>query len=249
MAAKTLTMLPALAASKSTADFVIDVAPRGGRGVLDVGCGIGNVAVHLAARGYKVTGIDESQAAVTRCARRGIRAIKADFAEYDTAERYDLLLFSRSLHHMRDPRRMLGKAGKMLAPGGLVAIEEFAFEEVDEFAAGWLLTMLRFAVASGLTAKKPRLPAAHRPALGWWKGIHHHDIHDGRTVIAAARSSLGVVRLERVPYLFRYLVPELKKSATSVAVLEHARALEELTFAAAQRPCIGIRAVCRAAGK
>lgn len=243
------TRLPALAAAKNTAGFVIGAAPRGARRVLDVGCGIGNVALHLAAHGYEVTGIDESQAAVTRCARRGIRAIKADFAVFETGERYDVLLFSRSLHHIKDPRSVLRKAGRMLTPGGVVLIEEFAFEEVDEFASGWLLTMLRLAVASGLAAKKPRLPAARRPALSWWKGIHHHKIHDGRTVIAAAGASLNLARLERVPYLFRYLVPELKKSTTSVAMLEHARRLEQLTFIAAQRPCIGIRAVCRPAAK
>jgi SAM-dependent methyltransferase len=245
MPEKNFTMLPALVASKNTAAFVMEAAPRGAGAVLDVGCGIGNVALHLVAQGYKVTGIDESRTAARRCIRRGIRAIEADFAEYETRERYDVVLFSRSLHHMKDPRRILRKAGGMLAPGGVVLIEEFAFEEVDEFAAGWLLTMLRLAVASGLAAKQPRLPAARRLALGWWKGIHHHKIHDGRTVIAAARSSLRVARLERVPYLFRYLVPELKKSAKSAAVLEHARALEQLTFAAARRPCIGIRAVCR----
>lgn len=245
MRAKALTMLPALAASRQTAEFAMHAAPHGRRRVLDVGCGIGNVALHLAAHGYQVAGIDDSQAAAKRCARRGIRVVRADFAEFETSQRYDIVLFSRSLHHMTDPRRMLRKAGRMLVPGGVVVIEEFAFEAVDEFAANWLLTMLRFAVASGLTAKKPRLPAVHRPALGWWKGIHHHRIHDGRTVIAAARSSLRVVRLERVPYLFRYLVPELKKSARSVAMLEHARTLEQITFAAARRPCIGIRAICR----
>ena len=238
-------MLPALAASRNTAEFAIEAAPRGAGTVLDVGCGVGNVAVHLAAHGYRVTGIDESRAAVKRCVRRGIRAIETDFAGYETDERYDVLLFSRSLHHMKDPRRILRKAGGMLAPGGVVLIEEFAFEEVNEFAASWLLAVLRLAVASGLAGKRPRLPGPRRPALGWWKGIHHHKIHDGSTVIAAARSSLHVTRLERVPYLFRYLVPELKKSATSAAVLEHARTLEQITFAAVQRPCIGIRAVCR----
>lgn len=239
------TTLPALAASRYTAEFVMEAAPRGARGVLDIGCGIGNVAMHLVAHGYRVTGIDESRASVRRCARRGIRAIHADFAEYETDERHDVVLFSRSLHHMKDLRGILRKAGGMLAPGGVVLIEEFAFEEVDEFAASWLLTMLRLAVASGLATKQPRLPGRHRPVLDWWKGIHRHKIHDGETVIAAARSCFSVSRLERVPYLFRYLVPELKKSVKSAAVLEHARALERMTFAAAQRPCIGIRAVCR----
>ncbi len=250
MASKTaLTTFPALAASRRTAEFVIAVAPPAARTVLDVGCGIGNVAMHLAAHGYDVTGIDESRAAVTRCTTRGIHAIKADFAKYETSERYDLLLFARSLHHMEDPRGMLRKATRMLSPGGVVVIEEFAFGEVDEFAALWLLTMFRLAVAAGLAGKRPRLPGPRRSALEWWKGIHRHKIHDGRTVIAAARSSLDVARLERVPYLFRYLVPEVKISAKSVAMLEQARALEELTFAAAQRPCIGIRAVCRSVAK
>src|SRR5690349_13556368 len=40
----------------------------GGSGVLDAGCGTGRVAVELAARGYRVTGVD-ADAAMLRSAR------------------------------------------------------------------------------------------------------------------------------------------------------------------------------------
>ena len=239
-------MDPRLEAAKYTADFFSTVIPRRARTVLDVGCGRGDVAAHLVARGYKVTGIDPSSAAVNQCKRRGIHAIETDFAGYDSTRRYDALLLSRSLHHMNDPRGMLHKAGRMLAPGGLVVIEDFAIEEVDETAARWLLTMLRLVNAVGLAAKqRERLPGQNRAALPWWRGIHRHKIHDGQTVIAAARSSLAVTQIERVPYLFRYLAPELKKSARSAAMLQHAHALELATFGGPKRPFIGIRAICR----
>ncbi len=237
---------PRIEAARYTADFVTTAARGRGRCVLDVGCGRGDVAVHLAARGCKVTGIDPSPSAVRQCTRRGIQAIEADFAGYESSQRYDVLLFSRSLHHMNEPRKVLRKAGRMLAPGGMVLIEEFAIEDVDEVSASWLLNMLRLVIASGLTAKQEeKLPGEKRPALPWWQGIHRHKIHHGRTVIAAARSSLIVERLERVPYLFRYLAPLLRKSANSADVLRHAHALEVATFDEARRPFIGIRAICR----
>ena len=237
---------PALAAARYTADFVAQSLPRRAHTILDVGCGSGDVAAHLVQRGYEVTGIDLSSTAVRNCRKRGIPAIHADFTNYDTDRRYDAILFSRSLHHVEDPRAILRRAGGMLVPRGVLLIEEFAFESVDEISASWLVNALRLLIAGGL-ANEPRhrLPREGRPALDWWKDRHHEKIHEGRQVIAAAKSCFSVAETEGVPYLFQYAVPILKKSAGSRRVLEQVRALELASFGAGRRPFAGIRAICR----
>lgn len=237
---------PALTAARYTADFVVRALPRKARAILDVGCGRGDVAAHLVKRGYEVTGIDISAKAVRACRKRGIAAIHVDFAGYETDRRYDAILFSRSLHHVRDPRGILRRARGLLAPGGVVLIEEFAFESVNEIAASWLVSILRLLYAAGLASgPMHRLPREGRTALTWWKNRHHDKIHEGRQVIAAAKSCFDVRKLERVPYLFQYAVPVLKKSASSDRLLGQVRALELASFGGAHRPLPGIRAICR----
>jgi len=50
--------------------------------VLDVGCGAGRVALYLQEKGYDVTGIDNSPAAIEVCQRRGLKkALNRSFEE------------------------------------------------------------------------------------------------------------------------------------------------------------------------
>jgi SAM-dependent methyltransferase len=237
---------PAVEAASDTAAFVIDSVPRHTRAILDVGCGKGLVAMLLARAGYRVTGLDSSPAAVRAAARHGVRAVRANFADYETDERFDAILFSRSLHHMDDPRQALKRAKGLLVRGGRVLIEDFAIEDMDEASAAWILNLLRLLTAAGIAARRKReLPGERFPALAWWKQIHHADIHEGRAMIAAARSCFPAARIERAPYLYRYIVRHLAASAKSSLVLRHVRAMELASFGAAVRPLTGIRAVCR----
>lgn len=72
--------------------------------ILDVGCGQGRDAVPLARRGYRVTGIDIASSGIVAIneiaakERLPIRAEVADLADWQTAEKYDLILCDRTLH-------------------------------------------------------------------------------------------------------------------------------------------------------
>jgi 2-polyprenyl-3-methyl-5-hydroxy-6-metoxy-1,4-benzoquinol methylase len=102
------------------------------RRVLDVGCGAGDNAALLRARDatVRVVGITHSPAEAALAAAHLERCHVFDIesawpaeplAEL-TAARFDALVFSHVLEHLREPSRVLARFSQLLAPGGSVLI-------------------------------------------------------------------------------------------------------------------------------
>jgi cyclopropane fatty-acyl-phospholipid synthase-like methyltransferase len=84
-----------------------------GRGkVLDIGCGTGIYAALMAKQGLQVTGIDFVSTALEfakiRAEKLGlnIHFVQADVTEWETHEKYDLILDSGCLHGICGPNRL-----------------------------------------------------------------------------------------------------------------------------------------------
>ncbi|MFI8828068.1 class I SAM-dependent methyltransferase [Streptomyces sp. NPDC053431] len=111
--------------------------PTGGR-ALDLGCGPGRNALHLAARGFDVDAVDLSPGALEWARERAreaglenIRFLQGDAFTTDLpADRgpYDLIYDSGCFHHLPPHRRVtyLAFLTRHLAPGGHFALTCFA---------------------------------------------------------------------------------------------------------------------------
>src|SRR5439155_16882770 len=91
--------------NKHYTDLLLRQVPSGCRNALDVGCGDGGFARHLADQfSVPVTGIDRDRAMIERARAeagdRLIRFAEADFLRYPFDEQFDFITATASLHHM-----------------------------------------------------------------------------------------------------------------------------------------------------
>ena len=98
--------------------------------VLDIGCGLGNLALAAARRGCRVLAADASPAGIETLAARGraqgasVRAIVADAREFDAAHTFDAVVSIGLLMFFDCPtaRALLRRWQGWVRPGGVMAV-------------------------------------------------------------------------------------------------------------------------------
>ena len=109
--------------------FMVDRVPRDGGHVLDVATGTGLVAEALLARGFRITGLDQSPgmlaAARTRFGGRvELVEASADALPFPDGS-FDHLTFTYLLRYVDDPHATLAELARVVRPGGTIAMVEF----------------------------------------------------------------------------------------------------------------------------
>ncbi|HEX5027288.1 MAG TPA: class I SAM-dependent methyltransferase [Gaiellaceae bacterium] len=109
--------------------FLVSRLPRDGGHVLDVATGTGLVAAELLARGFDVTGLDQSPDMLARArARFGPRVelveSSAEALPFDEGS-FDHLTVTYLLRYVDDPADALKELARVVRPGGVVASLEF----------------------------------------------------------------------------------------------------------------------------
>ncbi len=222
-------------------NHLLPLLPAAPARIAEAGCGTGALAAALAAIGYDVTGIDRDAEMAESARRRGVRVLHADIN--DVSGQYDVVLFTRSLHHAADLTSTLGHVATLLAPGGLIVIEEFAWERVDAAAADFLYDHRSGLVAAGLLDAD--LPS--EPLDAWING--HKTLHNGSAMLEAL-SQVGMdLTMTESSILWRLLdgrggqwvapVPQV------VDALDAIRRAEEERILAGDLPSVGLVASVR----
>ena len=106
-----------------------ELAEEHGGPILELGCGTGRVALHLARQGHDVLGLDTERSLVdtlnarAREAELPARAIVADAASFDLDERFPLVIAPMQLVQLLDRARRRAMLARVagLQPGGVLA--------------------------------------------------------------------------------------------------------------------------------
>jgi len=118
-------------AERAAWDRILDlILPRtGALDALDVGCGTGFLALELAARGHRVTGVDFAPAMVAEARRKAAeRGAAIQFQEGDAeqlpfpAGRFDLVISRHLLWTLPHPEAAIDEWIRILRPGGRLIV-------------------------------------------------------------------------------------------------------------------------------
>src|SRR5437870_5422318 len=234
---------------EQTMRFLDGALPKPPCRVLEVGCGSGVIAGRLAGRGYSVTGLDPSAEAAADCRAQGVLAIEGDFLSFRGPDPFDVVLFTRSLHHIESPAKAAGHAHGLLKPGGRIVAEELAVERMDIETARWFYELCSLLEAAGLMRPDPgRDPLAASALDRWFRDLEHEShVHAGEDMLVALGTRFELDRVESAPYLFRYLCERIEPSDRGARVAKWVFELESLRIVEPTLRAVGLRVVGRRA--
>lgn len=235
-------MLPIETGAKETLDFVLGHLPRRDTRLLEVGCGRGHLTAMLKAYGVSIRGLDISEEAIEETRSHGIDAVCADFLQFEDAP-YDVVFFSRSLHHIHPVAKALERADALLKADGLLIVEDFGVELADARSSAWLYGAESLLQKAGLLVCETDEYHAGDDHLTRWKTYHsrHNELADSVTMRDRLRERFAAKPEERAPYLYRYLLDSLEPTERGLAIARHLIDWELNLIAANALPAIGIR--------
>lgn len=188
--------------------------------VLDVGAGDGAIAASMKKGGLNVSAIDPDAEAVKNTTARGIECRQAELLNYqsESAGGFDGLLCSRSIHHVEALDKSLAHAKSLLKDDGLLLVEEFGYERIDEKTAVWLVNLAQLVLKNS----GGNVPLAHngKPRHQWlienYEGgdalarvrqhlEQRHNISSYERVKSAVMDNFEVIEELKIPFLFQYI--------------------------------------------
>jgi len=111
---------------KFITDILKESIPEKGN-ILDVGCGNGNISIHLGSKGYSVLGVDISEKAINTAKQTNSHSnvsFKAIAAEelVATGISYDAIICSEVLEHLSEPANLITTISMLLNHNGKLII-------------------------------------------------------------------------------------------------------------------------------
>jgi SAM-dependent methyltransferase len=239
--------LPIDIATKHTLAFVEQHTNIRNSTVLEVGCGQGHLAKALSDAGANVTAVDVSEEAIASVKEKGIRAIQSDFTEFHSNQKFDMVVFSRSLHHIQPLNAAVRIAHTLLKSGGVLIVEDFAAEKMDESTLNWLRTQKAQLPAEIRVPDDECKHRLHADSLAEWNAhlFGKHHVSKSSEMLNEIRISFSQPRVETAIYLYRYLIDYVVPTEVSAQALAQIYEAEQAAIDSQQIVSVGWRITAR----
>jgi len=240
-------MRPSEIQTNETLQFVLENLSSKKLRILEVGCGSGAVAKQIQNLGYEIIALDSSVKAIDAAKELGIDARIANFPDFAEAP-FDVILFTRSLHHIRPLKSALQRAHQLLKPSGLLIVEDFAFNDTSEYTAAWFYRLLKL-----LDSCDVLLPAEDSFGRKLLKGggefslwhEHTHEINTAQEVLQAIGEHFEILQTTSAAYLYRYVSAMVEEDERGGQIISDVLELEKQTGLESEQFLIGRRFVAR----
>jgi ubiquinone/menaquinone biosynthesis C-methylase UbiE len=178
---------------------------RAGQRVLDVGCGTGRLAIEALGRvgeAGRVVGVDPAASRIAiasrrRDARLALYIARAEDLSRFAPEEFDVVYLNSVLNWLRDKRRALEEAYRVLRPGGRLGIATTVRERPNQLNT---IARLAWKRVRGVGAKGARegrgVSATDVQALLSWAAFapRHIDVHTFSSLFRDARHLVDFLR-------------------------------------------------------
>jgi SAM-dependent methyltransferase len=181
--------------------FVRGQLPPAPATVLEVGCGsLGGFVPALLDGAYDAVGVDPE-------APEGPDYRRIEFERYEPPQPVECMVASLSLHHVADLDEVLDRLKKLLVPGGVLVVVEWAWERFDEATAEWCFARLAPPApgeeAGWLHKHKERWVASGQPWDGYCRAwASQEGLHPGEEIVRGLDARFDRQFYAEGPYLF-----------------------------------------------
>jgi len=204
--------------------------------ILEVGSGSGEFLTLLKDEFpvLQIVAIDSNADVLNEIPRMsGVVVHNVNFLDFRDEEGFDVVVFTKSLHHVSPLDKAITHAYDLLKPKGFLVAEEFSRENMNEQSARWLIERIELLAAAGVILppatdatdasehqhqhqhQHQRAKFAHffdptLPPLDRWRSFHLHTpaLPEQAELVEAVTSRFGAensIVLDKIPFLYNHL--------------------------------------------
>lgn len=159
---------------------------------------------------------------------------------------FDVVLFSRSIHHMHPINVAIHRAHALLQDHGLLILEEFAYNWMTEPTAHWYYAMLATLETANVIPPKES-NATTTPTLDpyrrWYNNYEGHHLHTGEAMRDTVKQSFTVIHESKAAYLYRYAIERMKNDERNVRIARALLTSEKVLITESVLAPLGLRLV------